>query len=213
MPSAARYAVDEVPASAPVRQLFSSGLGGGTALIWATAFAGLLIVYLVGNWLPTLLGMSGFEPEQARLFTTVFHIGGAVGAVIVGQLMDRFAHHKVIASAFLGTMMSVLIAGGSTGQAALAAAAILGTGVFISAGQVGMNALAANHYPTSARATGVSWMHGVGRVGSVLGIALGGMLMTLGWQFGALFSLLAVPAAVGAGAVFTYGVLRGRRSR
>jgi AAHS family 4-hydroxybenzoate transporter-like MFS transporter len=65
-----------------------------------------------------------------------------------------------------------------------------------------MSALAANFYPTEGRATGVAWMIGMGRIGGVTGALVGAALMGLGWQFGSVFSLLAVPAMIAACGVY-----------
>jgi AAHS family 4-hydroxybenzoate transporter-like MFS transporter len=45
-------------------------------------------------------------------------------------------------------------------------------------------------------------MLGVGRIGGVAGALVGAALMGLGWQFGSVFSLLAVPAMIAAAGVF-----------
>ena len=39
-------------------------------------------------------------------------------------------------------------------------------------------------YPTQGRATGVSWMLGIGRFGAILGAWMGATLLGLGWNFG-----------------------------
>jgi MFS transporter, AAHS family, 4-hydroxybenzoate transporter len=44
----------------------------------------------------------------------------------------------------------------------------------------------------------VSWMLGMGRFGSIFGSAFGGALLGLGWQFGAILAMLAVPATLAA---------------
>ena len=54
---------------------------------------------------------------------------------------------------------------------------ILLTGFCLSGAQTGLNAYAPGCYPTMARATGVSWMLGVGRLGSILGSSIGGLLL------------------------------------
>jgi AAHS family 4-hydroxybenzoate transporter-like MFS transporter len=41
-------------------------------------------------------------------------------------------------------------------------------------------------------------MLGIGRIGGVAGALVGAALMGLGWQFGSVFSLLAVPALISA---------------
>lgn len=47
---------------------------------------------------------------------------------------------------------------------ALLVLAVFGVGLGVSGSQVGANALAAAFYPTSSRATGVSWAAAVGRL-------------------------------------------------
>jgi AAHS family 4-hydroxybenzoate transporter-like MFS transporter len=44
-------------------------------------------------------------------------------------------------------------------------------------------------------------MLGMGRFGSILGSAVGGALLGLGWGFGAIFAALAVPAFCAAAAI------------
>jgi AAHS family 4-hydroxybenzoate transporter-like MFS transporter len=71
----------------------------------------------------------------------------------------------------------------------------------MSGAQTGLNAFAPGRYPTVARATGVSWMLGMGRFGSIFGSAIGGALLGLGWQFGAILAMLAIPATLAAIAI------------
>jgi AAHS family 4-hydroxybenzoate transporter-like MFS transporter len=52
-----------------------------------------------------------------------------------------------------------------------------------------------------ARATGVSWMLGMGRFGSIFGSAFGGALLGLGLGFGAILAMLAIPATCAAIAI------------
>ncbi|MNH22569.1 4-hydroxybenzoate transporter PcaK [compost metagenome] len=78
-------------------------------------------------------------------------------------------------------------------------------GFCISGSQVGANALAAAFYPTSSRATGVSWAHGVGRIGSVCGTFGGALLMEAGLSFELLFGVLMLPAVLAAAAIFFKG--------
>ena len=63
------------------------------------------------------------------------------------------------------------------------AAAIFGVGFCVSGSQVGVNALSAAYYPTSSRATGVSWSNAVGRCGSVLGSMAGGSMLAMNLGF------------------------------
>jgi AAHS family 4-hydroxybenzoate transporter-like MFS transporter len=59
-----------------------------------------------------------------------------------------------------------------------------------------MNALSASYYPTHARATGSSWMHGVGRIGAILSAFAGAQMLSMGWNITEVFSSLAIPAVL-----------------
>ena len=78
---------------------------------------------------------------------------------------------------------------------------VLLAGFCMSGAQTGMNAYAPSCYPTVVRATGVSWMLGVGRFGSITGSFAGGMLLTMGWGFSYVIGILAIPAAIAALAI------------
>ena len=97
-----------------------------------------------------------------------------------------------------GCILSVALGGPLSASLTLAVAA---AGFFMSGAQTGLNAHAPTCYPTFARATGVSWMLGMGRFGSILGSMIGGILLGMGWGFSTILSLLAIPAALAACAV------------
>jgi MFS transporter, AAHS family, 4-hydroxybenzoate transporter len=197
---------------APARQIFSNGLGPGTILLWSGFFMSLLIVYLVGNWLPLILTESGVAKSTAALITTGFHLGGSVGAIVLGRLMDRFDENKVLAVSYAMAAVVIFLISLATGAGALVAAGVFAAGFCISGAQVGLNALASGYYPTSARGTGVSWANGIGRTGSIVGSLIGGTLMALGWGPSSIFLMLAVPALLASAAIFTMGRVR-RNSR
>jgi AAHS family 4-hydroxybenzoate transporter-like MFS transporter len=69
-----------------------------------------------------------------------------------------------------------------------------------------MNVLAASYYPTAIRSTGVGWALGIGRIGSIVGPVLGGIVLSLGWNTAELFLATAAPALVASMAVFVLGL-------
>jgi AAHS family 4-hydroxybenzoate transporter-like MFS transporter len=75
---------------------------------------------------------------------------------------------------------------------------VLLAGFCMSGAQTGLNAFAPQCYPTIVRATGVSWMLGIGRFGSITGSFLGGVLLSMGWGFSAVIAILAIPATIAA---------------
>jgi AAHS family 4-hydroxybenzoate transporter-like MFS transporter len=190
-----------LPTRKPIGVLFSHGYGVLTAALWITYFMGLLVIYLLTGWLPTLMKDAGLTVTAAANITAMFQIGGTIGAIIVGWIMDRVRPAPVISAAYLGGAVCVLGLAWIGALSSSLAVLVLAAGFCMSGAQTGLNAFAPSRYPTVARATGVSWMLGMGRFGSIFGSAFGGALLGLGWQFGAILAMLAVPATLAAIAI------------
>lgn len=199
------------PHGSPVRQLFEGDLLRGTLLLWLAFCMSLLVVYLLSSWLPTLINGSGVSLGTASLITAMFQVGGTVGAVTVGRLMDRFNPHHVLGIAYASAGLFVYLIGHAPGLPWLMVLAVFAAGFCVSGGQVGANALSAAYYPTASRATGVSWANGVGRIGSVLGSMAGGLMLSAGLP--TVFGIVAVPAFIAGAAIFAMGFVRGRAAR
>ena len=71
-------------------------------------------------------------------------------------------------------------------------------GVLLQGGFNGLYPLAARLYPAQVRSTGIGWTTGVGRIGAVLGPALGGVLLERNTPLWLIFTVFAIPSAVGA---------------
>ena len=190
-----------VSSKASVAQLFAKGFRLMTPALWVTYFMGLMVIYLLTGWLPTLFKESGLSMSEAANITAMFQIGGTVGAVLVGWLMDRFKPTRVISLSYLAGALAIVALGMTGGVGGNLALLVTLAGFCMSGAQTGLNAYAPSCYPTTARATGVSWMLGMGRFGSITGSLIGGVLLGLGWQFGGILMLLAVPATLAALAV------------
>ena len=74
-------------------------------------------------------------------------------------------------------------------------------GAFINAAQGGANVLTAGLFPTSVRSTAIGFAFTVGRIGSIVSPALGGMMMAAHWGFPKMFFLGGLPAVMGAIAI------------
>lgn len=210
----AHFAIAETRGTtSPVGHLFKPALLRGTLLFWLTFFMSLLVIYLLSSWLPTLLRTTGLSLRTAALVTTMFQVGGTVGAIVLGWLMDRINPHYVLAASYALAGVCVAAIGSLTDSTAGLALAVFCAGFCVSGSQVGANALTASFYPTDCRATGVSWANGVGRMGSVLGSVGGATLMGMGLPMSAVFAMVGLPAVVAGATMLSLGVTRGREER
>jgi AAHS family 4-hydroxybenzoate transporter-like MFS transporter len=194
------FTVSEPPVqgSQPAKVLLSRSYRKLTLSLWATYFMGLMVIYLLSGWLPTLIKDAGLPIERAANITALFQLGGTVGALVVGYLMDRWTPNRVIATAYVAGAVFILFLASGSVQSSMFAAFVLIAGFCMSGAQTGMNAFAPSCYPTVVRATGVSWMLGVGRFGSIFGSFAGGLLLSMGWGFSAVIAILAIPATIAA---------------
>ena len=210
--AATRFVMSEpqVQHKAPVRMLFTRQYRFGTLALWLTYFMGLLVIYLTMGWMPTLLRDGGLSIERAATITGLFQIGGTVGAIVVGWAMDRRNPNAVIATSYALGGAFILLLGAFSLESSLLAVGVIAAGFCMSGAQTGLNAFAPGYYPTDCRATGVSWMLGIGRFGAIFGSLIGGAVLSLGLDLPLLFAMLAVPAFIAALAIMGNGRARQR---
>lgn len=186
----------------PMVKLFQQGRAAGTLLLWTVYFMNLLNLYFLSSWLPTVLTplvkASGVPASYALLFGSTLQLGGVVGATLLGFWASRFGFVAVLAPAFLVASGSIGLIGhaGLTLGTVFVVVFVAGFGVV--GGQSVVNALAATLYPTDLRSTGIGAGLGIGRIGSIVGPQVAGVLIGLRWTTDQLFLAAAVPALVAA---------------
>jgi AAHS family 4-hydroxybenzoate transporter-like MFS transporter len=178
--------------------LFQSGRSRTTLLLWLINFLNLLNLYFLSNWLPTILKDAGLSTSMAVLAGTILPVGGTIGTLLMGQMIDRSSFRSVLIPGFLVASVAIVLIGQAQGALLWLCVAILVAGFCIVGGQPAVNALAASYYPTTLRATGIGWSLGVGRIGSIIGPLLGGELIRMNWPNSTIFVIAAVPALLSA---------------
>jgi AAHS family 4-hydroxybenzoate transporter-like MFS transporter len=212
-PEISPVAFSRVPAEerlpgVPVKHLFTEGRALGTILLWVPYFLNLLIIYFIVSWLPGLLRQSAMPISAGVTAIFMFSLGGVIGSLIEGRMMNAWSPYAVLLAEFV---VSTLLIGslsylGSSFSLMMAVTLVLG--IVVQGAQGGLNALAATFYPTAVRSTGVGWALGVGRVGSIAGPLLAGVLLKLEWSPQQILLAGAAPAGVAAVAVLISHWLR-----
>jgi AAHS family 4-hydroxybenzoate transporter-like MFS transporter len=174
--------------------LFRHGRALMTVLLWLISFANLLNLFFLANWLPLLSTRMGFNSSTAVLMGTTLQLGGLIGAVFMGPLIDRLGYYRVLVPAFLIAGLSVAIIGQPGLALTSLSVVIFAAGICIVGAQPALNALASTLYPTEIRATGVGWSLGVGRAGAIVGPVVAAQLVALNWSSQTLFLAASIPA-------------------
>ncbi|MEU1297467.1 aromatic acid/H+ symport family MFS transporter [Streptomyces sp. NPDC005840] len=186
---AERYDV-ELPAAKGAKQgaadrwnallnLFRGGEWSQTLLYWLASFGGLLLVYGVATWLPTLMRGEGYALGSALSFVVVFNLGGIVGMLVAGRAADRFGAPRISALWFALTAVGVYLLSVHMPMGVTMVVVFL-TGVFLNSAQVMVYATVSLRSTPDNRATAVGWTSGMGRFGAVFGPWLGGQLLASG---------------------------------
>jgi AAHS family 3-hydroxyphenylpropionic acid transporter len=160
--------------------LFGNRGAGPTLLIWTSFFFTLLVLYLLLNWLPSLLIGKGFTASEAILASLMFTLGGGVGAIGLGWIA-RFGNQPLLYLVTYLAMAAALAALAAIGYnlvVALIASAV--AGVFVVGSQFLLYGLCATLYPVDVRGAGVGWAVAVGRLGSIAGPAFAGAMLAAG---------------------------------
>jgi AAHS family 3-hydroxyphenylpropionic acid transporter len=198
-----------------LRALFGDGRATPTLLLWLAFLPTLLILYLFLYWLPTLVIAKGLDRAVAPQASLAFNFGSVAGALLCGWLVDRFHFRWPLTLAYLLLIVTLLLLSASNGHAMVMALS----------GAVGFCLLGANYalygvapayYPLAIRGTGSGASIAVGRVGSIAGPLLAGLLIGSGTSAAGVVQYMVPVAAVSAIAVFALSFqasLTGRGAR
>jgi len=179
------------------RALFGGGRGLATLLLWAAFVLTLVVLYLLLNWLPTLVIAKGLTPADGAAASLSFNLVSIVGSLLLGFVVDRSGFRWPLAATYAGLAAVMLAMGAASGAVALLA--LSGAAGFLVLGaQYALYAWAPTLYPPQVRAAGAGAAVGVGRFGSIIGPLLAGQLREAGFTAGQVLGVMA-PVVVAAG--------------
>jgi len=177
----------------PVVDLFRDGLAPSTVLLWAMNLLNLLGLYLIQLWMPALLHVTGLSPSWAIFGTTIYALGIILGGLLTASVADRTGVEPVVTCGLAIGALCVLSVGLLDPPFRLLIVLLCGAGIGTGGCQAGLNSLAGRVYPPAIRSTGAGWALGLGRVGTIAGPLLGGVLLALGFRARDIFALAAIP--------------------
>lgn len=182
---------------AGIGPLFSRGVAGATLLFWVMTFCGLLLVFGITAWLPTMMQANGYSLGSALLQTAAMWIGVGVGVIIGGRIADAIGAKPVVVAAFLTGAVSLIVMSMNPNVIVLFIFMFL-SGVGFIGSQILVNGFILTRYPDDMRGSGLAWALSFGRVGAIVGPSLGAWVMTSGLAVEWNFYAFAIPAVIGA---------------
>jgi AAHS family 3-hydroxyphenylpropionic acid transporter len=178
--------------------LFQQGSARSTLLLWVSYFFTVMVLYILQNWLPSLMISQGLSRSEAGNVQMALNLGGAVGSLLLGVLLDRWRVMALIVSMYLGTVGALVGLGFST-QFYSTMIAAFAAGLFSIGSPLVLYALAPRFYPTSVRGMGVGAALAIGRLGAMSGPMVAGQMLATG--SGAAMVLMAATPGVAVAAV------------
>ena len=194
-----------------VQGLFRDGAALPTALIWVSYFFTLMVVYILINWLPSLVIGQGFTGRQASWVMLALQIGAAAGTLFLGWVMDRLPAWALSALIYVGILVSLTALGLASHLPGMLAAGFI-AGFFATGGQCVLYALAPHFYRPSIRATGVGSAVAIGRLGAMSGPLVAGKMLALGTGTAGVMLASAPGIVIAAVAMFYLSVRRNAAS-
>jgi AAHS family 4-hydroxybenzoate transporter-like MFS transporter len=191
-PDAVLATNDKMEERSSVAALFSAKYRMVTIAVFATYLLNWIAWFLLLLWMPTALKMLGLAGSQAAMGTVTVNGALILFAIPLSIILPKVNPRKLLLVMFAAGIVIALGLGLAGSNFALVFVLIGLAGFGIGGQQLALNYLIANAYPTQLRATATGWGIGIGRLGSIVGSALGGVILT-GLGVSGYFMALAVP--------------------
>lgn len=201
---------------ASLAALFRGGKALGTLMLWVTMLLSLLMTYFLTSWIPVIAHSNGISARTAIVATVALNLGSILGSLVLGRYVRRRPAATVAAGYAIGAVAVTCIGVAGRTPAGLLTATFL-AGFFAIGAQLCTTGICATFYDDALRATGVGATVGLARLGSILGPALGSLLISAGASNLTMFGVIGIVSAVAAAAMcvmslFVLNPATGKRS-
>ncbi|WP_248763355.1 MFS transporter [Pseudarthrobacter sp. SSS035] len=159
-----------------ITTMFSLKYLRSTVFFWISLFCGLVLVYGLNTWLPSIMKKAGYDLGSSLTFLLDFSLASAIGGL--GIMLLVFPNTMVVNLLFV-------------------AFAVVGS---ISTSLV-LTGYIADYYPAKIRGTATGWAVSFARLGAISGPLIGGWIASSKLPFEYNFAIFAGIAVLAAGAV------------
>lgn len=203
LPPVVRQAPAPASATTGLRTLFSGIYARRTTMLWTVWFFALLGFYGLTTWLGALLQAKGFPITKSVFYTILISLAGIPGFLVSAWLVESWGRKATLAMNLLCGAIACHFYGSAADQTQLVIAGLC-MQFFLFGMWSALYAYTPELYPTHVRATGTGFASAVGRIGSLIGPYVIGVILPAAGQSG-VFALGAGAFVVAALAVLLLG--------
>jgi AAHS family 3-hydroxyphenylpropionic acid transporter len=167
------------PSASRVQALFGESRALTTLLLWGAILLTAAVLYMMVNWLPSLMTQRGYSLQVSHISSAMFSAGGCIGSFATGFFVDRFGYRRVLPSLYAGVLVGVCGVIFAIGVKFILASAFI-LGFFVVGSFYSLNGASPLYYPAAFRGFGTGAAVGFGRIGSVLGPLAAGIVLQNG---------------------------------
>ncbi|PDT79473.1 MFS transporter [Bradyrhizobium sp. C9] len=203
LPPVVRQATAPTSEVTGLRTLFSGIYARRTTMLWTLWFFALLGFYGLTTWLGALLQAKGFPITKSVFYTILISLAGIPGFLVSAWLVESWGRKATLVMNLLCGAIACHFYGSAADQTQLIIAGLC-MQFFLFGMWSALYAYTPELYPTHVRATGTGFASAVGRIGSLIGPYVIGVILPAAGQSG-VFALGAGAFVVAALAVLLLG--------
>lgn len=170
---------DKALSSLPILELFQPEHRTKTLMLVGLGSANTFLLYLLINWLPTVLPRTGLSLDQAARISGLFQLGGIVGGFGFAHMIDKQRALRAFFCGYATAMVALATMAGVSMGAAGWVVAMLALGMGVSGAHVAITLFGVMFYPQRLLSSYVGVSIAVTRIGAIGGPLAGGWLLAV----------------------------------
>ena len=203
LPLEDRAGSDSAESKGAIREVLTPPVLRLTIALWVGY--GLLTAsyYFANTWIPTILTNASGDPQLGNIMGIGANLGGVLGCFIFAGLATRFSGRTLLYLTLFAAAGAYLLFGLIFNIVPVAVVVGFLLGMLTTAAIAGFYAVAPTIYSVRARASGIGWMIGLGRLVSVIAPIIVGYILATGVAPERVFIAFAVPLIIAGAAALS----------
>jgi MFS transporter, AAHS family, benzoate transport protein len=190
------YVLNEIPAAkVPLMRLLQGGYARNTLLLGTALFCLMLIAVTLSTWIAQFMVQRGFSQSVGITFILVFASSNLISTPLAGWISDRIGFKKVFVIYMPVLFISISLIG--MVESLLAAlVCMFFAGFTTMAATCLLLPYVGSLYPMSFRSSAMGMVYAIGRLGTIVGPAIAGVMLAAGMSVSLILVCIAIPSIV-----------------